>query len=55
MFTLFICLATLAVTIGYLARWARVDAIASASVSVVAAVSATGAVINAMTLWRERQ
>ncbi len=53
-FTFCLCLLTTLLAVGYLARWGREDAVVSASVSVLGAVSATGLVANAMTIWRER-
>ena len=52
--TLGICVAVAAMCVGYFARFGRVDATTDGGVSVVAAVAATGAIVNAVSLYRER-
>jgi len=48
------CVAILAACVGYLARWGHADAVTTTGVSIVAATAATGAVVNAVSLHRDR-
>ena len=53
--TIGLCVAVLALCIGYFTRWGSVDRVTDGGVSIVAAVAATGIVANAVSIYRDKQ